>query len=233
MRLARADKLIAVGQVAATLAHEIGSPLQVLVGRARALATREYAPDRVQRHATIIADQAERIAGIVEDLLSYARQRPGRSESTDLSAAASSVIDLLQGEAQRRGVVVRCEVEQRLPRVICDPARWQQVVFNLMKNALEASTAGQSVEVSFTRGTDPVAGRSHVKLVVADEGAGIAPEHLPHVFEPFFTTRSEVGGTGLGLVVAGAIVYDDGGTIEIDSAPGHGTRISVRYPAES
>jgi signal transduction histidine kinase len=232
-RLARADKLIAVGQLAATLAHEIGSPLQVLVGRARALATRDYPAERVSRHATIIADQAERIAGIVEGLLSYARQRPGHAEPTALPEAAASVVELLQGEAKRRGVAVSSAADPRLPDVVCDGARFQQVVFNLLHNALEASSKGSTVEISFRAEKREDGTMEGIRMTIVDEGVGIASEDLPHVFEPFFTTRVEGGGTGLGLVVARSIVRDDGGTIAIDSELGRGTRVTVRYPVET
>jgi signal transduction histidine kinase len=227
--LAQADKLIAVGQLAATLAHEIGSPLQVLVGRARALAGRDYPPDRVKHHAQSIADQGERITGIVADLLAYARRRSGSAQPVTPSSAAQPLLDLLEVEAERRHVALALRDETDGAKVMCDPDRLQQVVFNLVRNALDASHEGGKVELAFDRASDRE-GAPRVRLRVIDEGSGIAPEHLPHVFDPFFTTRADSGGSGLGLVVVQSIVRDEGGTIEIESQPGTGTTVSVTFP---
>jgi signal transduction histidine kinase len=231
-RLAKADKLIAVGQLAASLAHEIGSPLQVLVGRARALATRDYPPERIAKHATVIADQAERIAGIVQKLLDYAPKRGARVRPTSLPRAAESVVDLLGAEAERRSIEVETSAEPDLPQCVCNEDQFQQVVFNLLRNALDASDDGAAVKISFRAKRDEEGVVTHVEMTVADEGSGIAADDLPHVFEPFFTTRSESGGTGLGLVVTQSIVREEGGTIELSSRPGKGTRAIVCYRVE-
>lgn len=227
--LAHADKLIAVGQLAATLAHEIGSPLQVLVGRARALAGRDYPPERVKHHAQSIADQGERITGIVADLLAYARRGTGPARPIELPDAARPLLDLLEVEADRRGVGLALRDDTRGAKVMCDPDRLQQVIFNLVRNAVDASTEGGVVTLAFDRIADRD-DRKCVRLRVIDEGVGIAPEHLPHVFDPFFTTRAESGGSGLGLVVVQSIVRDEGGKIEIESTPGAGTTVSVTFP---
>jgi signal transduction histidine kinase len=227
--LAQADKLIAVGQLAATLAHEIGSPLQVLVGRARALAGRDYPPDRVKHHAQSIADQGERITGIVADLLAYARRGTAPPRPITPSSAARPLLDLLDVEAERRRVALVMRDDAEGAEVMCDPDRLQQVVFNLVRNALDASDEGGTVTLAFDRTIDRDERRC-VRLEVIDDGSGIAPEHLPHIFDPFFTTRADSGGSGLGLVVVQSIVRDQGGKLEIESQPGAGTTVSVVFP---
>ncbi|MBK8236128.1 MAG: HAMP domain-containing histidine kinase [Deltaproteobacteria bacterium] len=224
-RLQRADKLISIGQLAAGVAHEIGSPLQVLVGRARALETREYAPDAVRRHARIIADQGERIAAIVEHLLHLARRHPERAVATDPVAAALRIVDLLSAEADRRGIALRCESDGTDAVVRCPPGAIEQIVLNLTMNALEATDRDGEVVVAL-RGD--VAGV--VELVVRDDGRGVPEEVRPRLFDAFFTTRADEGGTGLGLAVVRELVVELGGEVSIESQVGAGTHVRVRLP---
>ena len=236
--LQEADKLITIGQLAASLAHEIGSPLQVLVGRAQALATREYDGERVHRHAEVIARQGERIAGIVEELLTYARRRPPLTVLTDLREPVRAVLELLAIEGQKRGVAVSFEAGDDVPAVPCDPNRIQQVVFNLLRNALNATPSGGHIQVRLARALlNALPGRSGpvpgVTIAVEDDGSGIGPDELARVFEPFFTTRAEAGGVGLGLAVVKAIVGEHGGRVTGESKLGEGSRFRVELPLDA
>lgn len=224
-RLRHADKLIAIGHLAAGVAHEVGSPLQVLVGRARALATRDYDPPGVQRQATIIAEQGERITGIVERLLGYTRRHPERPVPTDVGEAVRSIVDLLANEAERRGVALHGEVAPSVPLVLAPPGTTQQIVLNLAMNALDATPRGGEVHIDVREAT-----RDAVEIVVSDTGRGIPESERERVFDAFFTTRAQDGGTGLGLAVVRALVNDLGGRIELGSEVGVGTRIVVRLP---
>ncbi|HET6582783.1 MAG TPA: ATP-binding protein, partial [Nannocystaceae bacterium] len=224
-RLQRADKLISIGQLAAGVAHEIGSPLQVLVGRARAIASRDYDAADVRRQACIIAEQGERITAIVERLLDYARRHPARPVGTNVGDAAASVVDLLSAEAERRGVALRCVREERTPIVMSPPGELQQIVLNLTLNALDASSAGGEVVVHVR------AESSGAAILVSDNGRGIPEEHRERVFDAFFTTRAGEGGTGLGLAVVRSLVVDHGGRVALESSLGRGTLISVWLPA--
>lgn len=226
-RLRRADKLISIGQLAAGIAHEIGSPLQVLVGRARAIATRDYELADVRRHALIIADQGERIAAIVTRLLDYARRHPERPVATDPGAAAATVVDLLTAEAERREVALVCEVEAGVAQVMSPPGALEQIVLNLTLNALEATEAGGTVRVSVL---DRAAG---VEIAVTDDGRGIPVEDHERVFDAFFTTRAAEGGTGLGLAVVRSLVDELAGRISLVSQPGSGSELRVWLPAGS
>ena len=230
-RLQRADKLISIGQLAAGIAHEIGSPLQVLVGRARAIATREYSSSDVRRQALIIADQGERIAAIVERLLDYSRRHPARPIPTNAAEAAASVVDLLSTEAERRGVELRCVDAGVVPPVLSPPGELQQIVLNLTLNALDATSKGGTVTVEV--GAAALDGRHGLEIAVADTGRGIADDQRERVFDPFFTTRAEEGGTGLGLAVVRTLVTDHGGHVALESTLGRGTRIAVWLPATS
>jgi signal transduction histidine kinase len=228
--LEAANRLAAIGQLSAGLAHEIGSPLQVLIGRARALAERPGDPAEATRQATIIAEQGERITRIVEQLLRLARRRPTAAPATgpvDLARACRAVIELVEVEARRRGVALQLVVRTGVTAASASEDHLQQVVLNLATNALAATPAGGRVEVAI----EDAEGRPElIRLVVTDTGRGIEPDVLPRVFEPMFTTRVDDGGTGLGLAVVRALVTEHGGTVTADSAPGRGARFVVELP---
>jgi signal transduction histidine kinase len=222
-QLARLDKLATVGQLAATLAHEIGSPLQVLVGRANALAEREHPPEKVRHHASRIAEQGKRITDIVEKLLGYARRRPPSRQVVDVRVAAETVVDLLGHEASRRDITLTLLQAAQPCTALADHDQLQQAILNLVRNALDASSAGTDVEVEVRR-TD-----AWIEVIVRDHGVGISSEDLAQVTEPFFTTRAHEGGTGLGLSVVKAIASSHNGELEFCSNAGE-TRASFRLP---
>jgi signal transduction histidine kinase len=230
--LQQADKLVTIGQLSAGLAHEIGTPLQILNGRARALLSRADDPAETRRYGQILVAQSERIARIVDQLLRFARQRRVHVSAVDLSATVSEVIDLLQYEARRRGVALTAHCAGPLPPIAADADQLQQVVLNLLTNALHATASGGAVRVDMSSADKLVSGRRvpAVRMCVTDTGSGIAAEHRAHLFEPFFTTRRDDGGTGLGLAVVHAIVSEHGGTIQVESAPGHGSSFRVEFP---
>jgi signal transduction histidine kinase len=222
-----ADKLVTIGQLSASLAHEIGSPLQVLNGRARLLLARPHDADEVRRSCEILVSQTERIAKIVQQLLRVARQKPATVESIDAVAVVRAVLDLLEVEARRRGVSLSLRTPRAVPALRANADQLQQVALNLVRNALEATAPGGSVAVTLEPGGD---GGDIVRMIVEDNGKGIAPENLPHIFDPFFTTHAGHGGSGLGLAVVKAIVTEHGGTIAVDSRPGRGSRFTLELP---
>jgi len=233
--LQEADKLITIGQLSAGLAHEIGSPLQVLHGRAHALAACAERPEEVRRYADILIAQTDRIARIVQQLLRFARRRPPVSTCTDLMSAVRDVIDLLQHEAHRLKVELRFSCEP-LPPVRVDSDGMQQIILNLVANALAATSAGGVVAVDL-RAASMSTSRGEVsalRLTVEDSGSGISSDHLPHLLEPFLTTRSECGGTGLGLAVVKTIATKNGGSVMARSQRGVGSVFTIYLPfAES
>jgi signal transduction histidine kinase len=144
------------------------------------------------------------------------------------------VLDLLTFEARRRGIELVCGFDADLPRVHADPDQIQQVILNLVSNALAATPAGGTVTVRLAAGAmlAPGGGREVpcARLTVTDTGCGISEDHLPHLFEAFFTTRAGEGGTGLGLAVVSAIVAEHGGTLAVESEPGSGTEFVISLP---
>lgn len=232
--LQEADKLITIGQLSAGLAHEIGSPLQILNGRARALFARPQDPTETRRNAEILISQTDRITRIVEQLLRFARRRPTSIPRPNLHTTVNSVLDLLQYEARRRGVALTFSCRQNLPPILVDADGVQQIILNLVSNALTATREGGNVSVSLEpSGLSTGNGRGEipaVRLVVTDTGAGMSVEVLERLFEPFFTTRASQGGTGLGLAVVKSLVTEHGGIVSVESEPGIGSRFTVDLP---
>jgi len=231
--LLRVDKLITVGQLAAGLAHEIGSPLQILNGRARALLQTAESPQEVRRHADILVAQTERVARIVEQLLRFSRRVSPQMSPCALVSVVESVVELVEYSARRKGIRVELTSVGEPLTLVADRDRLQQVVLNLLNNALRATPAGGSIRVilsacpadASTAGEPPWA-----RIVVEDTGCGMSEEVLAHAFEPFFTTASESGGTGLGLATARMIVLEHGGRIGVESKPGAGCRFTIELP---
>jgi signal transduction histidine kinase len=232
--LQQVDKLVTVGQISAGLAHEIGSPLQIMSGRARSLLARDHTQEEVRKHARILAEQTDRITRIVEQLLRFARRRPARFVEADLAAAVRAVIDLIEPAARRRGVQLELRADPSLPPVVADVDQIQQIALNLSKNALEASGEGGRIVIRITPATLPGPGGTRrlaaARLEVEDHGRGMSDEVLRRLFEPFFTTRATEGGTGLGMAVVKAIVSEHGGRIAAVSDPGGGSRVTVDLP---
>jgi signal transduction histidine kinase len=221
------DKVITIGQLSAGLAHEIGSPLQVLSGRAAALLSRSPDPE-TRRQAEILVEQTARITRIVEQLLSFGRRRPAVIAPCDLARPVKAVLELLDGEARRRGVALETRFDATAHLIDADDDQLQQIVLNLVKNALAATPAGGRITVRVETERDPDGPPRAVRLIVRDTGPGIPPEMAANLFEPFFTTRASEGGTGLGLSVVRAIVTEHGGTITATSD--HGAEFIVSFP---
>ncbi len=235
-QLRHADRLMTVGKLASGVAHELGTPLNVVSGRAKMLERGQVQAQGVQENARIIGEQAERIATIVRQLLDFARARGPKTDTTDLALLARSTVTLLSPLAAKRSVELVVEPADQTPEVHVDPGQMQQVLTNLIVNGIQATYEPGivRVEIAERRAKPPedIGGGEgdFVCLSVSDCGHGMAKETIAHVFEPFFTTKEVGEGTGLGLSVAYGIVREHGGFIEVDSALGAGSRFSVFLP---
>lgn len=225
-----ADKLITIGQLSAGLAHEIGSPLQVINGRARQLLDHAAADAEARRLAEILVEQTDRITRIVDQLLRFARSRPALRTGIDLPSTVRGVFDLLAYEARRRGVRLTVRSAADLPMLYADADQVQQVALNLVTNALNATPAGGEILISIAPVALADAAARGIRLTVEDSGRGIAAADKEHLFEPFFTTRAREGGTGLGLAVVKAIVTEHGGEIRVEASETGGSRFTVDLP---
>jgi signal transduction histidine kinase len=227
-QLLRAEKLATVGVLAAGIAHEIGTPLGVVRGRAEYTVAKLGAGHPQAAGVQVIVDQIDRVSRTIRQLLDFSRVQPPAVRPVALAPLARGVAELLRVEAERRKVALRLEVPEGLPSVAADPDQLQQVLVNLSLNACDACEPGGEVSLSATA---PASAWEPVRVVVRDDGCGIPAENLNQVFDPFFTTKKRGQGTGLGLTMVAQIVRNHGGRMELESEPGRGTRVTLLWPA--
>lgn len=227
LALLHADRLRTVGVLAAGVAHELGTPLNIIGGRARLILRRVTQPARVEADAAVISQQVDRITRIVQAMLDFSRASEPRLERADMGDVVSRAVALLEPLARQRGVGVRVTVHGGPVSATVDPDRIVQVVTNLVLNAVDASPPGGRVEVE-------VEGRPDAGAVlrVGDTGPGIPEDARARVLEPFFTTKPPGEGTGLGLSIVSRIAQDHGGRLEIGATPAGGALITLRLPPE-
>jgi two-component system NtrC family sensor kinase len=229
-QLRHEDRLKTVGRLASGVAHELGTPLNVVGGRAGLIAQGKLDASETVDAARIIKQQAQVMTAIVRQLLDFARRRAPAKSRVDLAPLVGQSIELLQPMASKQGVEIVSELIPGPLEADVDAGQLQQVVTNLVLNAIQASNAGGKIHVT-VEARDSGSERE-VCLVVEDEGQGIASADIPHIFEPFFTTKKTGEGTGLGLSLVYGIVQEHGGRVEVSSILGEGTRFEVFLPGE-
>jgi signal transduction histidine kinase len=236
-RLGHTEKLATIGQLAAEIAHEVGTPLNVIAGRAKSIKRKSKEPDAVEKNAEIVAEQTARITRIIQRLLDFTRRKVGTTGKAEVNINELSLttMELLAGQFSAAKVKTRLDRKEGLPRVAGDADRLQQVLINLLLNAAQAMRDGGTltVETRAERRTRPglEAEQDFVLLAVKDTGIGIPEDIREKIFDPFYTTKEGQGGTGLGLAVCSGIVKEHDGWIEISDNEGGGTVFRVYLPA--
>jgi two-component system sensor histidine kinase HydH len=222
--MARRERLSAMGDMAATVAHEIKNPLNAVSMGLQRLRD-EFARDAAgesRRFLDLMEAEVRRLNGIVEQFLSLARPLPLKREAVRPDELLRALAALVEADAKAAGVRVVVSAPPGLPAVTADRDHLEQVLLNLVVNALQAMPEGGTLALEAT------AARGRLALEVRDTGGGIAPEARERIFDPYFTTKAK--GLGLGLAVARRIVEEHGGRIEVDSEPGRGSRFRVTLP---
>ncbi len=240
-RLSHTEKLATLGQLAAEIAHEVGTPLSVIAGRARSIAKKADAPDDVAKKANIIAEQASRITRIIERLLDMTRQSVGALEFADvqMNEITLTTLEFLEGRMLAAGVRSSLSRAEGLPPVRGHHDQLQQVLLNLLINAIEAMPDGGHLAVETSHasrrrpGLEVAPEQPTVIVEIRDSGVGIPRELRDHIFEPFYTSKRSEGGSGLGLTVSHGIIKGHDGWIEVDDRPGGGTIFRLCIPASS
>lgn len=227
-KLQEADRLASVGQLAAGLAHELNSPLGIILGFTSLLEKEVAEGEDLKRDIQVIRRNAEICKRIVEDLLKFSRRTETNPEHVNINQIVDEVLEMLSYAAEEKGVRFEWDLDQTLPDVIVDREKIRQVVMNITLNALQAVEKGGEVIVK--TGMDRKGGRVFVS--VKDNGSGIPRENLKRIFEPFFTTKEPGEGTGLGLSVSYGIVKEHGGEIIVESTYGEGSIFTVYLPVE-
>lgn len=223
-QLIQSEKMSAIGQLIAGIAHDLNNPLASVVGFADFLAESGDVPPALAEPLRVIRQEAERAATIVKNLLSFARRQEGERHPQPLQPLLESVLALLKNEMMALKVETALFVESNIPDIEMNPNQIKQVFVNLLNNAAQAiASTGRSGHITVTakRWLDGVA------VSVADDGPGIPDELLPRVFEPFFTTKTEGEGTGLGLSICQGIIKEHGGRITLESSVGVGATFTV------
>lgn len=231
-QLLAAEKLTTVGILAAGIAHEVGTPLCIVRGRA------EYLIDKLGEASPhvpglqVMIDQIDRVSRIIRGLLDFSRSKAVSISPVDPDSLLHNCMDLLQYEAGRRQVSLEIQLAESLPPAAADGDQLQQVMINLIMNALDASPPNEKVIVTVSVATviEAAIREKVLQIEVKDHGCGIPEENIHQVFDPFFTTKKRGQGTGLGLAIVSDIIRNHRARIEIDSKIGQGTRVILAWP---
>lgn len=221
-QLTRSEHLAQLGQLAASLAHEIKNPLAGISGAIQVLRDQMDSGDPRQSVIREILGQIDRLDATVKDLLVYARPRQPQFQPCDMVTSMHRALKMIRQAEAMRPVPVTVHAEPNVPPVPVDVRQIEQLIMNLLFNAAHACKAGGSIDAKISSADRKVV------LEIVDTGSGMSPEVLAKAFEPFFTTKSK--GTGLGLPICKRIVEAHGGSIEMQSQPGQGTRVTVKLP---
>jgi two-component system sensor histidine kinase HydH len=222
-QLRRAERLSALGELSAILAHEIRNPLASIRGTAEILMEEGTSAASQREFLGILVKESDRLNRVVEDFLRMARPEPINKKRCDINAELSNIVTLLSTEARTGKITLQLQASA-LPQFVGDSEKLRQAFMNIILNAIQASPAGGKVTVSTL--ADAEAGRIEIRF--ADNGPGISPERIAQIFEPFFTTKGN--GTGLGLSITKKIIESHGGRVEVESAPGSGATFKVLLP---
>jgi two-component system NtrC family sensor kinase len=229
--LLRSGKLASLGELATGLAHEINNPLAIIsaeqtniADQVEELVITAEAREGVLASVARCKRQIARCSGITSKMLQFGRKTEARPVPTAIGPLVAEAVELMRRQAAVRNIDLTLDLEDDLPRAVVDGTELEQVLINLIKNGMEAIDGRGSINVDV--------GHLGAELLVAvsDNGSGIALEDMDRVFQPFFTTKPVGQGTGMGLAVCYGIVRGWGGTISVESAPGHGTTMTVHLP---
>lgn len=231
---ARAQRLSALGQMAATVAHKIGTPLTALSGHIQLMAEDPTLSIESRQRLETVEAQIERTSKIIQDMLMYARRPEPVRSPLDLNACVAECLALFRPECERRKITLVSEWSEHVEKVEADAQQLQEVLNNLIENALDAMPTGGVLvtRISPHIKVDQQDRRTWVAVEIADTGCGMEAEQITQIFQPFFTTKKARRGTGLGLAIALETIRAHGGQIKVDSNPGKGSRFTIVFPTD-
>jgi two-component system, LuxR family, sensor kinase FixL len=231
-QLWQAAKLATVGELAASIAHELNNPLGTVSLRIESILAQTSPTDPRHKLLGIVEQEVERMAHLVSNLLQFSRAGSEQASTVEVPQEIQMTLELVLHNLRRRGIEVVQDLEPGLPAIFADRQKLRQVFLNLLTNAGDAMPDGGKLTIRARRDSAP-ARPDAVVIEVTDTGVGIAAENLPRVMDPFFTTKEEGKGTGLGLAICKRIVQEHKGSIQIDSCVGKGTTIRISIPVLS
>lgn len=224
-QLARTEKLTALGEMAAGVAHEINNPLGGILLYSNLVLEDIPADSPAQENMQKIIYQTNRCKGIVQNLLEFARTPTGDMLPLKINSVIKTSLNLVKGQSMFHGIEIETQLAEELPIVIGDKSRLEEVFINLFINAADAMAGKGKLTITTLLGVN-----NSVRILVSDTGKGIDNEHLAHIFEPFFTTKEPGKGTGLGLSIVYGIIRKHNGTIDAESKSGQGTTFIISLP---
>jgi len=226
-QLRRSEKLSALGQLVAGVAHELNNPLAVIMGYAQILTSREQPIAHVRGDLQKILHESERAAKIVRNLLTFARPRDPQLMPVDINSLVSTVAENQETEMESAAIVFHLNLQPGLPRTMADANQIEQVLTNLMTNAVHALSEHNGRRLL---GVQTERQGANLRIIVSDTGPGIPLDTIPKIFDPFFTTKGPGKGTGLGLSICHSIIQEHHGRIVVESEINKGTRFSIELP---
>jgi signal transduction histidine kinase/CheY-like chemotaxis protein len=237
MQLVQSEKLAAIGELVAGVAHELNNPLTTISLWAELLHQQSIS-EQDRYDLSKIISESHRAASIVQSLLDFSRQHPPERKPVDLNLLIKSTIEMAVFELNKNSITCRLNLDPQLPLTVADPYQIKQVFLNLVNNSIQAIGANQKTgtititsEIGPTKYFNQMGSPKMLRVIIEDNGAGIPPELFPRIFDPFFTTKPE--GTGLGLSVCHGIITEHGGNIWAESGNNGGTKLFVELPIET
>jgi len=222
------DRLVSLGEMAAGLAHEISNPLTAVMGFAYLLQQNPATSPEIKEDVESIYRESKRAAEVIKNFLAFSRGQAAEKKAEQINGLIENVLKIRQSRMQKANISVNLDLAEGLPSIYCDPAQIQQAILNIILNA------EYFMYQTHQRGTLSIStclSDSNIKLSIADDGPGITPDKLGHVFDPFYTTKQVGEGTGLGLSICHSIVHEHGGEIYVESSPGKGAVFTIELPA--
>jgi PAS domain S-box-containing protein len=227
-----AAKLASVGELAASIAHELNNPLAIITLRIESLLEQVPEDDPKRKALEIVQQENKRMGNLVANLLQFSRHGQEQISTVEVRQELTKTVELVHHHLHKRQIAVVQELAADTPVIYADRQKLRQVFLNLLTNASDAMPQGGMLTLR-SRPDTLKSGKAAVRIEVADTGAGIPPEHLEKVFDPFFTTKEEGQGTGLGLAICRRVVEEHHGTILINSEVGKGTTVIIVLPVRN
>ena len=228
-QLIASGRLVSLGEITASMAHEFNNPLGIVMGFTQDLISETDPSHPHYRSLKIIDEETKRCEKIIRDLLQFARPKSTDFCPTDVKQVVEKTLDLVTNHLYKQKIEAVTQLEEDLPKIYADPQELEQVLVNLYFNAIDAMPEGGMLTVGANLSLGAPGAPQEVAITVSDTGFGIAPEDLPKIFQPFFTARKK-SGLGLGLPICDRIIKNHGGRIKVESHPERGTTFEIYLP---